>query len=89
MYRILFTAKSLNSLKKLPTRIKNKADTLVDTLAIDYRDSRLMTKKLKTRQPLYSFRISREYRGIFEFTDSSTIKILDVRHRKDIYRKLK
>jgi len=61
---------------------------MIDLLVIDYRDFRLKTKKLKTTQPLFSFRIGRDYRVIFEFVDSQTIKILDIKHRKDIYKNL-
>jgi len=89
MYRIVFTAKSINSLKKLSKSIQKKTDVLVDILVIDYRDTRLRTKKLKTDKSLYSFRIGREYRAIFEFKNSSIIKILDVKHRKDIYKKIR
>ncbi len=76
MYRILFTDKSIKSLNKLPTSIQNKADTLIDVLVIDYRDNRLKTKKLNTIEPLFSFRISQDYRAIFKFVDSSTINTL-------------
>ena len=89
MYRVLLTKKSLNSLSRLPKRIQSKSKALIDILSIDYRDNRLSTKKLKTRLSLYSFRISRDYRCIFEFTDSSTIKILDIKHRKDIYKRIR
>lgn len=89
MHKVTFTAKAINSLKKLPKTSLKKTNSLVDILVIDYRDNRLKTKKLRTEQSLYSFRIGRDYRAVFEFTNSSTIKILDVRHRKDIYRGIK
>ena len=89
MYRVLFTEKSLNSLNKLPRRFQSKGEELIGILSIDYRDNRLSTKKLKTKQSLYSFRIGRNYRCIFEFADSSTIRILDVKHRKDIYKRIR
>jgi mRNA-degrading endonuclease RelE of RelBE toxin-antitoxin system len=89
MYKIYFTEKSIKSLNKLPKTIQNKTDSLIDVLVIDYRDNRLKTKKLNTVEPLFSFRISQDYRVIFEFINSQTIKILDIKHRKDIYKKLK
>lgn len=89
MYKILFANKSIKSLKKLPKSIQNKTDSLVDILIIDFRDNRLKTKKLNTILPLFSFRISKDYRAIFKFMNSSTIKILDIKHRKDIYKKVK
>jgi len=89
MYKILFTATSIKSLKKLPKTIQTKTDALIDVLVIDYRDTRLQTKKLHTSQSLISFRVSKDYRTVFEFVDSQTIKILDIKHRKDIYKQLK
>ncbi|MEX0919056.1 MAG: type II toxin-antitoxin system RelE/ParE family toxin [Candidatus Paceibacterota bacterium] len=89
MYRILFTAKSIKSLKKLPKSIQAKTDLLVDILIIDYRDNRLKAKKLNTNQSLFSFRVTKDYRVVFMFANSSTIKVLDIKHRKDIYKKLK
>lgn len=65
-----------------------KTDTLVGLLAIDFRDSRLHAKKLHGIDDIYSFRIGRDYRGLFLFEDGSTIKLIDIRHRKDIYKQV-
>ena len=89
MHKILFSDTSVKSLKKLPKSIQLKTDSLIDILVIDYRDARLKTKKLNTVQSLFSFRISRDYRAVIEFVDSQTIKVLDIKHRKDIYKKIK
>jgi mRNA-degrading endonuclease RelE of RelBE toxin-antitoxin system len=89
MNRILFTEKSIKSFKKLPKPIQNKAEILFNIVATDYRDSRLKTKKLNTISPLFSFRISQDYRAIFEFINRETIKVLDIKHRKDIYKNIK
>jgi mRNA-degrading endonuclease RelE of RelBE toxin-antitoxin system len=51
MYRVEFSGRSIKSLKKLPKYIQQKTDSLVDLLVIDYRDSRLGTKKLRV-EPL-------------------------------------
>lgn len=88
MLRVLFTKKSIKSLKKLPKNIQIKTDNLVYILSDNYLNNKLKTKKLNTVQPLFSFRITKDYRGIFEFFDNKTIKILDIKHRKDIYKKL-
>ncbi len=88
MLKILFTKKSLKSLKKLPRNIQIKADNLVYILSINFFDKKLKTKKLNTIYALFSFRITKDYRAIFEFADIKTIKILDIKHRKDIYKKL-
>jgi mRNA-degrading endonuclease RelE of RelBE toxin-antitoxin system len=89
VYKIEFTEKSIKSLKRFPRNIQIKVDTLIDILMIDYRDNRLSTKKLRAEQSLYSFRVGRDYRAVFEFANSSTIKILDIKHRKDIYKGFK
>ena len=50
--------------------------------------SRLHTKRLSG--PLagfLSFRISRDWRVVFQFLDTHTIKLLRAANRKDIYRK--
>ena len=87
MMRVIFTTKSIRSLKKLPKGVQVKTDVMADILVVDYRDSRLKTKKLRTEESLYSFRIGRDYRAVFVFENSGVIKILDIRHRKDIYKK--
>lgn len=89
MQKVFFTEKSIKSFKKLPKPIQNKIELLIGVLSIDYRDNRLKTKKLNTVEPLFSFRVSKDYRAIFEFINGSNIKILDIKHRKDIYKKVK
>jgi mRNA-degrading endonuclease RelE of RelBE toxin-antitoxin system len=73
----------------LPTATQVKVDELVDLLTVDFRDSRLHSKKLNLSIAIYSFRAGRDYRVLFRFSDGATIELLDVRHRKDIYRSLK
>ena len=47
----------------------------------------LHTKKLKSDLVgRYSFRLRRDWRVIFEFKDSETIRLLYIEHRKDVYR---
>ena len=52
-------------------------------------DSRLHTKKLKgfPDDHVYSFRITREYRGIFRLRGRDVI-LFAIGHRKDIYQSL-
>jgi len=88
MFEILLSKDFVNHFRKLPAHAKRKADTLVGILSVDYRDSRLHTKKLHSDNDLYSLRVGRDYRVIFYFLDGGRIYILDVRHRKDIYKKL-
>ena len=88
MSEVVFSRDFVNHFKKLPLHIRSKTDSLIDILSVDYRDSRLRTKKLHGENNLYSFRISHDYRVIFQFIDSQKIYLLDVKHRKDIYRNL-
>jgi mRNA-degrading endonuclease RelE of RelBE toxin-antitoxin system len=50
-------------------------------------DSRLHAKHLSPPMTgLLSFRITRDWRVNFQFLDAETIFLVDVAHRKDIYR---
>ena len=51
--------------------------------------SKLHTKKLKgfSDNHVYSFRITRAYRGIFRLSDNNVI-LFAIGHRKDIYQSL-
>jgi len=50
-------------------------------------NTRLHAKQLGGKLTgLYSFRITREYRAVFQFTLPNEIELIDLAHRKDIYR---
>ncbi len=53
-------------------------------------NSKLHTKKLKgfPNEHVYSFRITRSYRGIFRLVDNRDIILFAIGHRKDIYKSL-
>lgn len=87
MYQIQATGVFKKSFDGLPDTIQKEVMKLVGLLAIDYRDPRLHTKKLHGTRIEYSFRVRRDYRCIFCFENGSTILLLDIAHRKDIYRK--
>lgn len=86
MIKLEYSKNFLKSAKKLPYPVtKNLADLLV-VLQENPFHSTLHTKKLSG--PLagfYSFRITRDWRVIFQFLNPETIKLLRVGHRKDIY----
>lgn len=72
---------------KLPRAQQEKLARLIPLLASNPFDPRLHTKHLK--QPLegtYAFRITRDWRATFQFVDQITVRLLEVKHRKDIYR---
>lgn len=89
MFRIQLVDRAIKSLAKLQIPIRYKTDRLLEVLAFDFKDKRLRVKKLNSAQEMYSFRISIDYRAIFIFEDEMIIKILDVRHRKDVYRRMR
>lgn len=86
MYEIQATGVFKKSFNKLPNGIQEEVVDLINILAIDYRDSRLHTKKLHGNRIEYSFRIRRDYRCVFCFEYGDTVLLLDVAHRKDIYK---
>lgn len=89
MFKVSYTNLFVKHFRVLPRSVKIKGDELVSFLAVDFRDSRLHTKKLVLDDDIYSFRIGRDYRVLFVFESGECIKLLDVQHRKDIYKGLK
>lgn len=59
MYRITFT-KFVRHFKRLPRSTQIRSDVLVGLLAIDFRNTRLHTKKLRGSNDWYSFRVGRD-----------------------------
>lgn len=62
MFKVTYTKSFVNHFKKLPYTVQVKTDDTVGLLAVDFRDSRLHTKKLNSIDDIYSFRIGRDYR---------------------------
>lgn len=85
--RIVFSEQFIKSAAKLPSNIQVKLDGLIEILKINPYHALLHTKQLSGVLAGYlSFRITREWRVIFQFIDSQTIQLLRAAHRKDIYR---
>jgi len=78
--------KSVTSLSKKDRVILCEQEKL---LAKNIFDSKLHTKKLKgfSDEHVYSFRITRSYRGIFRLLGDNVI-LFAIGHRKDIYQSL-
>ena len=73
--------------QNLPKLQKEKLALLLLILNENPFDQRLHSKSL--RGPLegfFSFRITRDWRVIFQFIDQNTIQLIVTMHRKDIYR---
>ena len=87
MIELQYTKHFLKSAKKLPASQRKKLAKLLENLSEHPFSSLLHTKPLTGELTgFYSFRITREYRVIFQFLNPTVIKLIDVAHRKEIYR---
>ena len=87
MKEVIYSRQFLRASLKLSKNIHNKLDELISIVATNPFHSLLHTKQLSGDfEHLYSFRITRDWRVIFSIESNDTIKLLDVAHRKDIYR---
>lgn len=71
----------------LDAPLRKKLSILLTLMAENPYDPRLHTKPLS--EPfagVLSFRITRDWRVTFHFLSSTSVRLLEVRHRKDIYR---
>lgn len=87
MIKIQYHRRFLKEFKKCPKNIQKKLADLENIFKANPFHPDLHSKKLSGKlQYFYSFRITRDYRVIFEFTSQSEVAFLAVKHRKDIYR---
>ena len=87
MVTVSYSKYFLSQSKKLPKAQQEKLAKLIELLSENPLHPQLHTKHLTGRlSGLYSFRITRDYRVIFQFLSPSEIQLIDVAHRKDIYR---
>jgi len=87
MTRITYTKSFLKSVQKLPKVIQEKLAKQLEIVSQNPFSSLLHSKPLVAELAgFYSFRITREWRVIFCFTDPEVIKLVDVANRKDIYK---
>lgn len=84
---IIFSNDFISSAKKLPPKWQIKLDKLIRILKENPFHPSLHIKHLSGKlSGLLSFRITRDWRVIFQFLDPETVKLIDVAYRKDIYR---
>lgn len=87
MIRVLYDRGFLKSAKLLPRTAQVKLAAALEIFALDPFDARLHTKHLSGELAGYlSFRISKDYRVLFAFTNAQAVELRTVAHRKDIYR---
>ncbi|MBI2444292.1 MAG: type II toxin-antitoxin system mRNA interferase toxin, RelE/StbE family [Candidatus Magasanikbacteria bacterium] len=73
--------------RNLPKAAQQKLARCLELLANQPFHPLLHTKRLGGELlGVYSFRITRDWRVLFQFLDQQTIQLLAVGHRKEIYR---
>ena len=86
--KIVYSKEFVKSAKKIPKNIKKKFVNLLEILEENPFHPQLHTKPLAGNlRGYFSFRITREWRVIFCFLQGDTIFLIDVAHRKNIYKK--
>jgi len=89
MISLVYTDSFLKSAKNLPKSQAIKLAKLLEILQQKPFHSKLHTKNLTGGLTgFYSFRITRDWRVIFQFLMPERIKLITIGHRKDIYQKL-
>lgn len=87
MIRILYGPWFLRSAEQLPAKQRAKLGTLIALTRENPFHPKLHAKPLVGElSGLYAFRITRDWRVIFQFVDADAIQLLRVKHRRDAYR---
>ncbi len=86
-WKIVFEKQFLKAVQGIPLNIQTKLANLIELLKINPYHPLLHTKQLTGNlSGLLSFRVTREWRVIFYFRDTETIQLLELAHRKEIYK---
>ena len=86
IYRILFSRLARKAFLDLPKRIQKRVDHKIRSLAVNPRPSG--AKALRKRERRLALRVG-DYRIIYQVEDDRLlILLIDIRHRRDIYRRL-
>jgi len=84
---VVYSKNFLKAVSSLPVKTQEKLDGLLAILAENPFHTILHVKQLGGElQGSFSFRISRDWRVIFVYAAEETIRLVDVGHRRDIYR---
>lgn len=87
MISLTYSKRFLKSAGKLPKGLQVKLAKQLELLEQNPFYRLLHTKPLIGQLVgFYSFRITRDWRVIFRFENPKVIKLIEVGHRKDIYR---
>lgn len=84
---IIYSNDFIKAARLVPKPIKKKLAILLEALKRNPFHPKLHTKPLVGKlKDFYSFRITRDWRAIFKFINSQVIFLIDIAHRKDIYK---
>ncbi|MEK7649152.1 MAG: hypothetical protein AAB400_04560 [Patescibacteria group bacterium] len=83
---IIHTDDFERAFRKLPSEIKEFNATQEGRFIRNWLDPRLHIKKLHGEHGVFSYRITRRYRGFFYFQHPDRAIFFDLDHRKDAYR---
>lgn len=87
MIAVQYSDYFLRSARKLPKEQQEKLVPRIELLSENPFHPKLHSKHLTGKlSGLYSFRITRDWRVIFQFVSPQQIELIDVANRKDIYR---
>lgn len=87
MIKIYYTNRFLRSARKLPLQEQEKLAKLLALAQENPFHPKLHSKPLAGElSGSYSFRITRDCRVIFQFLSADEISLIDIGHRKEIYR---
>ncbi len=85
--KVIYDKSFLKQAKILPQKTSAKLADLIILLKDSPFHNLLHTRPLAGKlEGFFSFRITRDWRVIFLFLDQTTIHLITVKHRKDIYR---
>jgi len=85
--KIVYSSDFVRLTKVAPKPIQRKLANLLGILQNDPFHPKLHTKPLVGKlKGFYSFRVTRDWRVIFVFLNPETISLIDIAHRKDIYK---
>ena len=87
MISVIYGDRFLRSAQKLTKKQQTKLANLLTILQQNPFNRSLHAKHLSgPLTGLFSFRITRDWRVIFQFFSSDEIKLIDIGHRREIYR---
>ena len=87
MLKVVYGKNFLKSAHSLPKETQNKLAKLIKIFQDKPFHPLLHTKHLTGELTgLLSFRITRDWRVVFQFISSDVIQLLRIAHRKDIYK---